>query len=142
MEVNELISKEALHKKSPQEITALLYEACLNNLEDAKQAIDEKNYFVANEKLQKTNDIFQRLGAGINYEAGIIADQLDALYNYLADRLVTANFKKDTTIIDEVITTIDSLSEAWAKALKSNDDPSQKTLKMKNSAYEQNIKYE
>ena len=54
-------------------------------------------------KLQKANDILKRLGVGINYEAGIIADQLDMLYNYMADKLIEANLKKDPEIIKEVI---------------------------------------
>ena len=48
----------------------------------------------ANKKLQKTNDILHRLGAGLNYEAGIIADQLDTLYNYMADRVIEGNNKE------------------------------------------------
>lgn len=141
-EVNELISKEALHKKSPQEITGFLYEACLDNLEEAKLAIDEKNYIDANRKLQKANDILYRLGAGINYEAGIIADQLDSIYNYLADRVVKANYDKDTVIIDEVIKNIQVLSEAWVEALKTNTDPDKKSQKLKRSAYEKNVMFE
>ena len=49
--------------------------------------INGKNLIDANKKLQKANDILYRLGAGLNYEAGIIADQLDALYNYMAERI-------------------------------------------------------
>jgi len=119
---DKVISNEALHKKTPQEITALLYEACLDNLELAKQAMEEKDLMVANEKLQKANDILHRLGAGINYEAGIVADQLDALYNYLADRVVQANYDKDPRIIDEVINNIELISVSWNEAQKKNVD--------------------
>ncbi len=102
-----MITNEALHKKTPQEITALLYEACLDNLEVAKTYIDQKDYLGANVKLQKANDILHRLGAGLNYEAGIVADQLDSLYNYLTDRVVQANYLKDIVIIDEVIKNVE-----------------------------------
>jgi flagellar secretion chaperone FliS len=132
-----LITKEALHKKSPQEITALLYEACINNLEDAKKAILEKDFILANEKLQKTNDILERLGAGLNYEAGIIADQLDAVYNYMADRLIKANYTKDVIAIDEVLGLVKQISKAWHQALKSNKDSHPKVAKQKTNAYEQ-----
>lgn len=137
-----LITKEALHKKSPQEITALLYEACLNNLEEAKKAIQEKDFILANEKLQKSNDILERLGAGLNYEAGIIADQLDTVYNYMADRLVQANYNKDTNAIDEVITLVKQISSAWHQALKNNKDIQPKAVKQKANAYEQTAIYE
>ncbi|PYZ94389.1 flagellar export chaperone FliS [Salipaludibacillus keqinensis] len=137
-----MISNEALHKKTAQEITALLYEACLDHLEEAKMAINELNHTVANEKLQKSSDILYRLGAGLNYEAGIVADQLDSLYNYLADRIVQANYKKDPAIIDEVVNHISIIYAAWSDAMKKNVDQEQKMLKLKKNAYEKNQMFE
>lgn len=137
-----LITKEALHKKSPQEITALLYEACINNLEEAKKAIQEKDFILANEKLQKSNDILERLGAGLNYEAGIVADQLDAVYNYMADRIVQANYNKDINAIEEVLNLVKQISTAWHQAMKDNQDTQPKMNKQKVNAYEQTAIYD
>lgn len=137
-----LISKEALHKKSPQEITALLYEAGLNNLEEAKAAINEKEFLLANEKLQKVNDIVERLGGGLNYEAGIIADQLDTVYNYMSDRVIHANYHKDVTAIDEVIQLLTQIASAWHQARKNNKDVQPKAIKQKANAYEQTAIYD
>ncbi|HHY21802.1 MAG TPA: flagellar export chaperone FliS, partial [Bacilli bacterium] len=67
--MSQFITNEALHKKTPQEITSLLYEACHNNLSSAITAILEKEYIDANEYLKKANDILHRLGGGLNYEA-------------------------------------------------------------------------
>lgn len=137
-----LITKEALHKKSPQEITKLLYEACINNLEESKVAILEKNFGKANDRLQKANDIIERLGRGINYEAGLIADQLEVIYNYLSDCLIKANTYKDLSKIDEVQTIIADLSIAWSQALQKNKDIQSKSVRQKANAYEQNSIYE
>lgn len=137
-----LISKEALHKKSPQEITSLLYEACLNNLDAAKTAINKKDFILANKKLQKANDIVERLGGGLNYEAGIIADQLDTVYNYMSDRLIYANYHKDVTAIDEVIDLLTKIAAAWHQAKKSNKEVQPKAIKQKANAYEQTAIYD
>lgn len=137
-----LISKEALHKKSPQEITALLYEAGLNNLEEAKAAINKKDFLLANERLQKANDIVERLGGGLNYEAGIIADQLDTVYNYISDRVIHANYHKDVTAIDEVIQILTQIASAWHQAIKNNKDAQPKATKQKANAYEQTAIYD
>ena len=134
-----MITKEALHKKTPQEITALLYEACLDRLEEAKYAIENKDYIVANSKLQKSSDILNRLGGGLNYEAGIVADQLETVYNYLADKVVQANYKKDITIIDEVTRHLTGISLAWHNAMEKNEDIMPKSIRNKASAYEQNM---
>lgn len=134
-----LLTEEALYKKSPQEITALLYEACLTNLEESIDDINNKDYVIANRKLQKANDILYRLGAGLNYEAGIIADQLDALYNYMADSVIEANYKKDTKIIEQVIKSLQSITLAWNEALKKKNATPSNGLRNKAMAYEKSV---
>jgi len=137
--VTEIFTESAIHQKSPQEITALLYEACITNLEDAITDINNKDYVLANRKLQKANDILHRLGAGLNYDAGIIADQLDMLYNYMADKLVEANLKKDVTIIQEVLNSLEEITAAWNKAMKNKTADSGAMVRKRASAYEKSI---
>ena len=112
------MTEELVYQKSSQEITSLLYETLMNQLRDAIEDIKGKNLIDANKKLQKANDILYRLGAGLNYEAGIIADQLDALYNYMAERTIEANRKKDPAMIQEVLSIAEKLAEAWSIAMK------------------------
>ena len=74
----------------------------------------------------------------MNYDAGIIADQLDMLYNYMADKLIEANLKKDPSIIKEVIGILEKVSQAWNETLKKpkqNLNPN----RLKALAYEKNI---
>jgi flagellar secretion chaperone FliS len=137
-----MFTEDALHKKTPEELTALLYEAFLTNLEEAKEAIVKKELIEANKKLQKANDILYRLGAGLNYEAGIIADQLDEVYNYLAERLIQANLTKEVEPIDEAIKLVTTISDAWNDAMDKRTDSLSHTNKQKNKAYEQFAIYE
>lgn len=134
-----IFTESAIHQKSPQELTALLYEACLTNLEDSIEDINNKDYVLTNKKLQKANDILYRLGAGLNYDAGIIADQLDALYNYMAERLIEANYQKDVTIIKEVIKELEVILGAWNQAMKKKPANLAASMNRKAMAYEQNV---
>ena len=133
------ITEELIYQKSSQEITSLLYETLMNQLRDAIEDIKGKNLIDANKKLQKANDILYRLGAGLNYEAGIIADQLDALYNYMAERTIEANRKKDPAMIQEVLSIAEKLAEAWSTAMKNKPSTAQNHLRRKANAYEQNV---
>lgn len=137
-----MFTEDTLHKKTPEELTALLYEAILSNLEEAKEAIAKKEMIEANMKLQKSNDILYRLGAGLNYEAGIIANQLDEVYNYLAERLIQANTTKKIEPIEEAIKLVTTLSDAWNQAMDKRTDSLSHTNKQKNKAYEQFAIYE
>lgn len=143
MEVGRMsLTNEALHQKTAQELTSLLYEACYNNLEKAICDIDDKNYIDANEHLQKASDIVHRLGAGINYEAGIVADQLDKLYNYMADKIVEANFKKDKTVIEDILNVLTPIMTSWNEAMKTKQDLQPQAIKIKANAYDKHSLYE
>ncbi|NEU30785.1 flagellar export chaperone FliS [bacterium LRH843] len=136
-----ILTNEALHQKTSQELTSLLYEACYDNLEKAINEIDQKNFIDANEHLQKASDIVHRLGAGINYEAGIVADQLEQVYNYMADKIFEANVKKDKALIEEVLKLLGMIMTSWNEALKVNRDAQPKVIKQKTNAYEKNSIY-
>ncbi len=134
----EFLTEEIIYNKTPQELTALLYEGLMENLESAIVFIDEQNYIEANKKLQKANDILHRLGVGLKYEAGPIAEQLDTLYNFMASELIEANLKKDKQKIQGVLKIIGEIAGAWNIAMKKTPNPVQKINK-KVAAYESSI---
>ncbi|RSL32014.1 flagellar export chaperone FliS [Salibacterium salarium] len=136
------LTEEIVQKKTPQQLTALLFEACIGNLEEAVQHIERKQYIKANEKFQRSIDIVERLGAGLNYEAGIIADELDALYNYINNELITANMEKDKQKTLDVLTLIQTLAASWNEALQSQTDKQSQIEKSRTNAYEQHIQYD
>ena len=111
--------KEILDMK-PEQLTSLLYKAFLEKLTEAIKFLDEKNYIAVNYLLQDCNEILYRLGAGINYKAGLIADHLEALYHFSAEQLMTANFRKDKTMMMDVKEIISNISEGWDKAIYNN----------------------
>ncbi|QRG67312.1 flagellar export chaperone FliS [Brevibacillus choshinensis] len=141
--MTEVLTEQLVHQKSPQELTKLLYTALIEKLESSSKAIKQKNYLEANQLLQNCNDILYRLGAGINYEAGIVADQLEAIYNYMADRIIEANMNKSIAPIDEVLSLIKIVADAWNTALaRGVDKPEKVMLKKKASAYDQDFYYD
>ncbi|MCJ8007589.1 flagellar export chaperone FliS [Lederbergia wuyishanensis] len=135
----DFLTKELIYQKTPQQLTAFLYEVCIDHLKEAIECIETKNYPEANTKLQKVNDILERLGVGLNYEAGIIADQLDTLYNYMANQVIMGNLKKDIPILQEVLSIVEQLASAWNEAMNTENTDGQRELFRKTSAYEKNV---
>ncbi|KGA95885.1 flagellar biosynthesis protein FliS [Alkalihalobacillus alcalophilus ATCC 27647 = CGMCC 1.3604] len=134
--MNGLLTEEWLYQKSSQEITSLLYEACLNQLEESIESIELKDFIKANEHLQKASDILVRLGAGLNYEAGILSDQLEQLYQYMVERLLVANLQKDGQIVEEIIVILNQLMTAWNEAMRSKKDQESNVIKQQKNRYE------
>ena len=93
----------------------------MEKLRQSIKFLDDRNYIAVNYLLQDCNDILYRLGAGINYKAGVIADHLEALYNFCAERLLEANTKKDKAMMEDVLHIIGNIEEGWNKAMKDND---------------------
>jgi flagellar protein FliS len=139
--VVEHLTEEIVHQKTPQQLTSLLYETCIMRLEHAADALRNQRYIEANQVLQKCNDILYRLGAGINYGAGIVADQLEALYDYMARKLIEANINKDVTIVEEVLKLLQSLYEAWNLALEKGTDIQSPVIKQQSRAYDMDLNY-
>ncbi|WP_240377627.1 flagellar export chaperone FliS [Bacillus piscicola] len=136
------LSEEMLQKKSSQELTMLLYEACERNIEEAISFIKKRDYISANQKLQRAIDILERLGVGLNYEAGIIADELDSLYNYMSEQLMAANVKKDRNAAENVLVILRKLSRSWIEAMRTQTDKQSQVSRRRTNAYEQNVLYE
>jgi flagellar protein FliS len=132
--VSEVLTEEILHKKTAQELTLILYKECLNRMKQSVEAIEKKNFVLANESLQRTNDILYRLGAGLNYEAGIIADELESLYNYMAHRIIEANLSKKVEPILESIEILEEIVQGWSIAIDKKVDSANNILHRQRSA--------
>jgi flagellar protein FliS len=135
MQSTATITKEELYKKKPEEITMLLYEALERNIKAAIEAINRHEFSVVNAKLKRANDIVERLGVGLNYEAGIIADQLHVLYEYLAEKLIVANMSKSTKHCEEALVIVNRVASSWQLAMVSVQDKT--TIKPRKLGYDE-----
>lgn len=102
---------------SPAELTMMLYNGAIRFLNQAKQAIEDRDFETANERIKRTQDIVQELLTSLDtrYDIG---KQLAQMYDYIYYRLTQANVKKDTAMVDEAIRLISELREGWKEVVK------------------------
>ncbi|MFP4083305.1 MAG: flagellar export chaperone FliS [Desulfonatronovibrio sp.] len=99
-----------------EEIVVLLYEAAIKFLGQAKIKIKEKDYQEKGNLISKALDIIAELDASLNVDkGGELAQNLHSLYLFCQTRLLMANLKMDTSIIDEVIEMLRSVGSAFAE---------------------------
>jgi flagellar secretion chaperone FliS len=91
----------------------MCYDGAISFLKQAQKAHEEKNLGTMSEFLAKTQDILWELTNGLNYEAGEIAYNLDALYNYMIRRIIDAQYHNNIEAVNEVINYIQELRESW-----------------------------
>ncbi|MBO9386677.1 MAG: flagellar export chaperone FliS [Thermomicrobium sp.] len=98
---------------SVAELMVLLYRRAIQVLGEAEEAIHSRDVPRAHARLVFAQEIVAELMASLNLEAGELAQQLLAIYDYLQRRLVEANVRKDPAIVAEVRAFLSSLLEAW-----------------------------
>ncbi|MCM3389774.1 flagellar export chaperone FliS [Ureibacillus chungkukjangi] len=102
---------------SPGELTLMLYNGCLKFLTKAKKAIEDKNIQEKNTNIQKAQAIIAELMSTLNMDIEI-SKQMLPLYQYMNRRLIEANIKNDTSIIDEVIGLTTEFRDTWKQVIQ------------------------
>lgn len=95
------------------ELVVLLYRRAVQLLAEAEEAITAADVPRAHACLVRGQEIVSELMASVNLEAGELAQQLWAIYDFLQRRLIEANVRKDAAIVREVREFLATLLEAW-----------------------------
>lgn len=102
---------------SPGELTLLLYNGCLKFIKLAKRAIEDQNVEQRNTNLIKAQNIIQELMVTLNMDIEV-SHNLMQMYDYLHRRLVEANLKNDTEILDEVEEFVLDFRNTWKEVIQ------------------------
>lgn len=103
------------HSSDPHKLILMLYQGALLSIASAK------NQMMRNEIAAKGHSISQAIAiineglkASLDMKVGApLVMNLSDLYDYMCQRLLTANIKNDTAILDEVSTLLLDLRSAW-----------------------------
>lgn len=103
---------------SPEKLLIMLYDGAIRFLKKAREAMVAKDYQSLNTNMKRTQDIISELMGSLNFEiGGDIARNLFDLYEYYNYRLLQANMKNDTAMIDEVLKHLVDLKATWEEAI-------------------------
>lgn len=100
---------------SPHKLIVMLYDGALVAVLSAQMHMKSGNIPEKGKSISKAIQIIDNgLRASLNKEAGgQIAEGLDALYEYMSARLLTANLNNDVTLLEEVQRLLTDLRETW-----------------------------
>ncbi len=116
---NDAYIENMVKTASPAKLVELLYMKAVDVLKEAEEFIEKKEFTSANEKIKRAQDIVLELNLSLDIErGGQIAQNLRALYNYMFQRLLDANIKKDVEIVREVRDMLEELLETWREVMK------------------------
>jgi len=114
---------------SPHKLIIMLYDgamvALLSAINNMKGTNGAANVAAKGASISKAITIIDNgLRASLDKAAGgEIAQNLDALYDYMSRRLLQANIKNDVAAVEEVHGLMSDLREAWVAIGEKNEQP-------------------
>jgi flagellar protein FliS len=106
----------------PGKLVIMCYEGAIDNLMIAKQKNAEKKYEEKSRHINKTKDIIDELMCSLDFEkGGLIARNLESLYNYMTRRILHADASRSMDAIDEVVEMLSELLSAWKEVVSKPD---------------------
>lgn len=104
---------------SPAELTLMLYEGAIKFCNIAIVAIEEKNVEKAHNNITKVENIISEFLSTLDHKYEVARD-FENVYNYIMDRLVDANLKKDKEILEEVLSHLRTMRDTWKEVMGQN----------------------
>jgi len=104
-----------VQSRSPLELIVMLYDGALRFLRETEEAMTRGDLVAKREALNRALAILTELQSTLNIDqGGQTAASLDSLYTYMIARLTEANLQKKPALVQEVITLLTGLRDAWA----------------------------
>ncbi|MGG7176594.1 flagellar export chaperone FliS [Clostridium paraputrificum] len=98
---------------SKEQLLLMLVDGAVKFAKRSERALLENNIKASHENLVRTQDIFIELMSSLDKGAGDWAVQLFKVYQFINDKLVEANLKKDVKILNEVMPLIEEVRDLW-----------------------------
>lgn len=117
---------------SPHQLVVMLFNGLFDSIGQARAAMANKDIAVKCEAITKSVRIVDEgLKASLNLaEGGELAQQLHDLYGYITQRLTQANLHNDLAALEECVSLLTPIREAWIAMAPTTDAPTRTHLEM------------
>ncbi len=102
---------------TPAELTLMLYEGAIKFCNLASMAIEKNELDKANLNIIKAERIITELRTTLDFKY-VVAQEFDLVYDYIYRRLIVANIKKDTEVLEEALTYIREMRDTWKEVMR------------------------
>lgn len=117
--------ESAVNTADPHGLILLLFEGAATAMSLARLHMDQDDIAQRGTNISKAIDIISNgLKASLNLKAsGELGEQLNALYEYVIQRLLWANMKTDRAALDEAIYLLGEIHSAWSEITPNRQKP-------------------
>ena len=110
----------AIEGASPPQLISMLFDGVSSRLNQSLTAIEAGEIAKKGELISQTISILEYLTAVLDEnKAPEVANNLQGLYRYMVKTLLNANINNDPTAIQEVISLMTEVRDAWTEMMRS-----------------------
>ena len=106
---------ESVMTATPGEIVVKLFTAVIKNVNLASAAIEQNRVSDAHSSLLRAQEIILELSLGLDMQFAV-SSQIKPLYDFIYEKLVDANLKKDASILETVMPLLNDFRATWQEA--------------------------
>ncbi|WP_294352323.1 flagellar export chaperone FliS [uncultured Clostridium sp.] len=111
-----IYKNNSVNYASKDQLLLMLLDGAVKFVKRAEIAINENNVREAHENLIKTQNIFGELMVTLDRSAGEWAVQIFKVYEFITEKLMQINIKKDIKELQEIIPLIEQIRDIWYEA--------------------------
>ncbi|MFB3147024.1 MAG: flagellar export chaperone FliS [Nitrospirales bacterium] len=112
-----------IEQASPVRLVVMLYDKAMSLLRQAVLHIDRNNVKAKGEALNRVVEIIGELQAILNRdEGGVVAQNLDAMYEFMIRSVTLANLNNDPQPLDGVLMVLEELRKGWQELEQMTQD--------------------
>lgn len=109
----------SIQTASPAELTLMLYDGAIKFCNIALGALEKDDIQKANTNIVKAEKIIVEFRCTLDFKYPV-AKEFDRVYDYIYRRLVEANIKKDTEILEDALKYIREMRDTWKEVMRLN----------------------
>lgn len=101
------------------QILIMLYEAAIKNVKKATESLEKKDLSAKGMAIGKAHDIINELMNTLDFKVGgKIAEDLERLYNFMAEQLIKANAENKAEPLQVTQKLLETLLDGWRGAVE------------------------
>ena len=99
---------------TPEQLQLMLYDGCIRFTQQARAAIESRDYETSYEKLTRAQHIILEMQNGLNYDVNReLCERIASIYNFLYRKLVDACVQRDVQAIDDALKVLRIERQTW-----------------------------
>ena len=106
-------TSSAVQDADPHRLVQMLLRGAMDSLRAAEGHLSNSDIPSKAQQLSRAAGIIEALRGSLDFSAGELSNNLDALYEYMLSRLATANATNDAEGIREVAALLEPIRSAW-----------------------------